>query len=74
MSTEEWQQREPSLRHSYSIMMKGAHHLVSLVFIISFATTLAAHFQTCLAAAGLTAGLYWDHNSRHHHDGGVERL
>ena len=44
MSTEEWPQRDPSLCHSYSIMMKGAHHLVSLVFVIALATTLAAHF------------------------------
>ena len=74
MSTEEWPQRDPSLCYSYSIMMKGSHHLVSLVFVIALACTPKTHFQACLAADGITAGLYWDYNSRHHHDGGLERL
>jgi len=74
MSTEEWQQRNLSLCHPYSFIAEGALYLVSLVFVISLATTPAAHFQAGLALDGLTAGLHWDHNSRHHHDGGVERL
>ena len=74
MSTEEWQQRNPSLCHPYSFIAEGALYLVSLVFVISLACAPKTHFQAGLAADRLTAGLYWGHNSRHHHDGGVERL
>ena len=74
MSTEEWPQRNLSLCHPYSFIAEGALYLVSLVFVISLACAPKTHFQACLAADGITAGLYWDHNSRHHHDGGVERL